>query len=790
MVPNLSTAQAAKLLDQYGPNKLPEEKLTSPLILFINQFKNLFSLMLVAAVILSFILGNAIDGILILIILILNSGLGFWQEYKASREIKALKNYEPPKSRVIRDGKEQEILSENLVPGDIVVLGAGDKIPADGIITDGYELSVNESSLTGESIPVIKSTHNKNKDVYLGTWIISGGGEIKITATGSNTRFGKIATSLESMGEEQTPLEKSLGRLAVKISILIFSVAVLTSVLGIIQGIALLNVFLNSLALIIAAVPEGLPAIITVLLAIGARRMYHRKSLIRKMDSIENLGTTDIICIDKTGTITKNEMTVRQVELKDKNALDAFIKTAVLCNTASLVRKEKDNSYDILGDTMEGALLIWADKQGAEIESFKTGIKKIKEFPFDSKRKMMSVLVEEKGKALLLTKGAPEEVLNICKLSEKEKEELTADYEEMAKQGLRLLAFAYKEYSNKKIPDDPEKDLQFLGFVGIADEPREEALVSIEKARRAGIEIVMITGDNELTAKVIGEEVGLLKKGDEIITGEQLDKLSDQELKERIEKIRIYARTTPEHKLRIVKNFQELGKIVAVTGDGVNDSLALKKAEVGISMGITGTDVAKESSDIIILDDNLSTIIEAIEQGRLIYGNIVKVVRFLLTGNLSEVLLILIVTLMGFPVPLLPAQILWINFVTDGLPAISLAADKSTGKEMHEPPRGKDHSLFNFSTLKFVSFFGFLISIASVIAFLVGFNSGGIDSARSLSFTTMIVSQMAFVVLVIRRGSPILSNKYLIASVILVLLFQLIILIFQPLGEVFQLSSS
>lgn len=788
MIKSISSLEAERLLKIHGLNKLPDPKSSSLLTLLFAQFKNLFSTMLVVAVILSFAVGDFIDGYLILVILLLNAGLGFWQEYKASREISLLRNYEPPKSRVIRDGEEAEVLSETLVPGDIVILEAGNKIPADGILIEGYGVAVNESSLTGESVPAGKSAKDNN-ELFLGTWITNGKGRMEVTATGKNTRFGKIALNLGNILEEKTPLELALNRLAIRVTLLIISITLLLAILTIIQGTKIFDVFLSSIALIIAAVPEGLPAIITVLLAIGARRMYHRKSLIRKMDSIENLGTTDVICIDKTGTITKNEMAVRKFELRNKNNIEDLIKTAVICNTASLVKKEKDNSFDILGDNMEGALLVWANNQGAQIDSLKNGIKRLKDFPFDSKRKMMSVLVEKDGKTELLAKGAPEIILELCDLSDKEKQELTGDYEDMAKQGLRILALACRDFSGKKLPDELEQDLEFLGFVGIADEPREEAKASIEKARRAGIEIVMITGDNELTAKVIGEEVGLMQKGDEIITGEQLDKLSNQELKERLDKIRIYARTTPEHKLRIVKNFQELGKMVAVTGDGVNDSLALKKAEVGISMGITGTDVAKEASDIIILDDNLSTIVEAIEQGRLIYGNIVKVVRFLLTGNLSEVLLILIITLMGYPVPLLPAQILWINFVTDGLPAISLAADKSTGKEMKDMLKGKDRSLFNIQTLKFVSFFGLFISLVSVASFVIGFNSGGIDLARSYAFTTMIVSQMAFVVLVIRRGSPILSNKYLIASVILVLLFQLIILIFQPLGEAFQLSS-
>lgn len=787
MIKSISSLEAERLLKIHGLNKLPDPKSSSLLTLLFAQFKNLFSTMLVVAVILSFAVGDFIDGYLILVILLLNAGLGFWQEYKASREISLLRNYEPPKSRVIRDGEEAEVLSETLVPGDIVILEAGNKIPADGILIEGYGVAVNESSLTGESVPAGKSAKDNN-ELFLGTWITNGKGRMEVTATGKNTRFGKIALNLGNILEEKTPLELALNRLAIRVTLLIISITLLLAILTIIQGTKIFDVFLSSIALIIAAVPEGLPAIITVLLAIGVRRMYQKKSLVRKMSSIESLGTTDVICIDKTGTITTNQMSVRKVELFDDTKLYEFIRTAIVCNTASLVAKEGDG-FDILGDTMEGAMLLWSHSKEANIDDLRFDNKIVREIPFDSKRKMMSVLVEKDGKTELLAKGAPEIILELCDLSDKEKQELTGDYEDMAKQGLRILALACRDFSGKKLPDELEQDLEFLGFVGIADEPREEAKASIEKARRAGIEIVMITGDNELTAKVIGEEVGLMQKGDEIITGEQLDKLSNQELKERLDKIRIYARTTPEHKLRIVKNFQELGKMVAVTGDGVNDSLALKKAEVGISMGITGTDVAKEASDIIILDDNLSTIVEAIEQGRLIYGNIVKVVRFLLTGNLSEVLLILIITLMGYPVPLLPAQILWINFVTDGLPAISLAADKSTGKEMKDMLKGKDRSLFNIQTLKFVSFFGLFISLVSVASFVIGFNSGGIDLARSYAFTTMIVSQMAFVVLVIRRGSPILSNKYLIASVILVLLFQLIILIFQPLGEAFQLSS-
>ncbi len=785
MKEGLTTQQAQDLLQKFGPNKIPAEKQKSALSLLASQFKNIFSLMLSAAVVLSFVIGDALDAFLILIILVLNGFLGFWQEYKATREISALRSLESPQSRVVRDGKEIEIPSNKLVPGDIVIISAGDKIPADATLIEGYEIRVNESSLTGESNPVNKSVNSKNNEVFLGTWLTNGEGKIKITKTGKSTRFGSIAKSLEGITEEETPLEISLNNLAIKISILIFGIAGFISIFGILRGERLLDVFFNSVALIIAAVPEGLPAIITVLLAFGARRMYKKKSLVRRMSSIENLGTTDVILIDKTGTITKNEMALRNVELKNEEDRKKFIEVSVLCNAATLVAKEADSSsFDILGDNMEGALLVWAQKHGAKIDDMREQFKKIKEIPFDSKRKMMSVLVKRDNKFSLLSKGAPSVIFGISKLTDKEKRELENDTKKMAEKGLRVLAFAYKDLSGKSQTADLEHGLTFLGLGGIADEPRPEAKEAIEKARAAGIEIIMVTGDNALTAKAISEEVGLLKKEDEVITGAQLDELDDNQLRQRLSRIRIYARVNPEHKLRLVEAFQKIGKVVAVTGDGVNDSLALKKAQVGVSMGITGTDVAKESADIIILDDNLSTIVAAIEQGRLIFRNIVKVIRFLLTGNLSEVLLILIVTLLGFPTPLLPAQILWINFVTDGLPAISLAADKPTGNLLNTP-KGGGHSLFDLKMLKFISFFGILMGLVSVGAFIISYNFAGLEYGRKVTFSIMIVSQMAFLLFVIRRKQSITSNKYVLLSVVLVLIFQALILTIPPLQDLF-----
>ncbi len=781
-IKSLTSEEHKKLLSEFGLNKLPEKKTKSSFRLFLNQFQNLFSFMLIIAASLSFLVGDFIDGYLILIILTLNAGLGFWQEYKASHELRLLKNYEPPMSRVIRNGIEEEIPSETLVPGDVVILEAGGKIPADGKLIEGYEVAANESALTGESIPVGKNILENNM-LFLGTWMANGTGKMQVISTGSNTKFGRIALNLDNILEEKTPLEIDLNKLAVKITLLIFSIAVILAIITYLQGVKAIDVFLGSIALIIAAVPEGLPAIITVLLAIGIRNMYKKKSLVRKMSSIENLGTTDIICIDKTGTITTNEMAVRKTDVERIN-IQEFKKCAVLCNTASLVLKEADG-WDILGDTMEGAILLWSNNNGVKIDTLRFENRKIREIPFDSKRKMMSVFVENGKDVTLYAKGAPEVIIPLCNLTQKEINNYEKSYMQMASDGLRVLALAIKNGVNEERAEKEESSLTFLGLIGIADEPRPEAKTTIETARRAGIEIVMITGDNELTAKSVGKEVGLLLKNDEVITGKELDSLSDNELKDRLNKIRIYARTTPEHKLRIVSAFQNIGKVVTVTGDGVNDSLALKKAHIGIAMGKTGTDVAKEAADIIILDDNLSTIVTAVEHGRLIYSNIIKVVRFLLTWNLSEVLLIAVVIFLGFPVPLLPAQILWINFVTDGVPAISLAGDKSTKKEMLLPPRGKAHALFNLNTLSFISFFGLLISILSIIGFVYGINSHGLEYARRISFTIMIVSQMAFLIFIIRRGYSILSNKYLLLSVFLVLAIQFLILTFSPLQLIF-----
>lgn len=780
MQKGLTPQQAKTYLNTYGLNQLPEKSTVNSLHLFANQFKNMFSFILAFATLLSFLIGDHIDGYLIGTILLLNTALGFWQEYKASKELEALRKLEVATSRVIRGGEEIEISSKELVPGDIVLLESGDKIPADGIIIEAYDISVNESSLTGESLPVVKSTDKKDNSVYFGTTVSFGRAKMQVTKTGASTKFGKITLVLADVKEEPTPLETSLNNLAKKIGIGAILISLFMFGFRFMQGEPVFDVLFSSIALMVAIVPEGFPAIITVLLALGIRRMYQRKTLVRRMSAVESLGATNIICVDKTGTLTMNKMSVAKTVI-DKNEFKSATYAAVICNSASLAIRENHGSFDILGDTTEGALLLWAKDNNVDIDSLRSSGKIIKEIPFDLKRRRMTVLWQDKdGISVVYSKGAPEAILPLCQLSEKRYKELEKEYKNLASKGFRVLAIASKNISS--VNENIENNLHFLGLVGIADMPHPQAMETIAKARNAGIEVVMITGDNELTAKSIAEAVGLLKEGDEIITGEQLDMLTDSELTQRLEKIRIFARVIPEHKLRIVQKYQEMGKVVAVTGDGVNDALALKQAQVGIAMGKTGTDVAKESADIIITDDNLATIVSAIEQGRIIYNNILKIVKFLMAGNLSEMLTIVLITFAGYPAPLLPVQILWINFVSDGLPALSLAADQSAKGVMQNPSRGNSQAILNYKSLRFILVAGSLIALLNILLFLYAFHAYELQTARIVVFTSIVFSQMFFIFFV-RGFREATSNKYLLGSVALVIIMQLLIL-FLPFFQV------
>lgn len=767
----LTSQQVEHLLGQYGLNELPSKKGSNSLKLLLNQFNSVFSYLLLGAAFLAFFIGDPLDGLLILAIFLLNIGLGFWQEYKASRELEALRKLEVLNTRVLRDGAEQRIPASRLVPGDIVILEPGDKIPADGKILQALSLSVNESSLTGESLPVMKSDKAQESSLFFGTSVVSGRGKFLITATGSNTKFGRIALSLSSLEEEKTPLEITLADLGKKLGLIAVTLAVVTLAIRLAQGFSFFEVLFLSVALMVAAVPEGLPAVVTIILALGISKMYRKKTLVRKMVAVESLGAATVICTDKTGTLTKNQMEVTEVLTSQKEEL---LKCSVLCNSSSLVLKE-DNNFDVLGDTTEGSLLVWAKKEGADIDLLRNEGGLVDEIPFSLKKRMMSVVWKRNGKMEYYSKGAPEQIIANSNLSESEKQKWMEDAQKLSIKGLRVIACAKGK---------PEK-LEFLGLIGISDPPRAEAFEAVQKAKQAGIKVVMITGDNELTARTIACQVGLMDEGDEIITGIQLDELSDEELVNRLSKIKVFARSLPEQKLRIIKAYQNMGEVVAVTGDGVNDSLALKQAQIGVSMGITGTDVAKEASDIVLMDDNFASLIVAIEQGRLIYSNISKVVKFLLAGNLSEILLIVGAVILGLPTPLLPAQILWVNFVTDGLPSLALGMDNASVHLMKAPPRGNVKLLDN-KFLSFVTLSAVVIGGLTLVVFFFALQMVGLQFARYITFSLVVVSQMTLI-FIIRKHHSILSNKYLLLSVAFVLFMQFLIMFFPPLKQLFKL---
>ena len=765
----LTTTEAKEAVSTFGLNQLPKKGGPSFFGLLLRQIKNPLSVLLIGAVVISAAIGDNVDAGLISLILVLNTALGFWQEFKASKELEALKSFEVNFSRVMRDGKEVELPSSEIVPGDVVVLESGDKVPADGQILKSYALQVNESILTGESLPVVKGEKVNENLLFFGTTIVSGRVTYKVLQTGIKTKFGSIAQNLTEIEDDQTPLEKALSTLSRGIGLGAVAIAGVIFVLRIQQGFEVSEMIITSIALMVAIVPEGLPAVVTIILALGVRKIYQKKALVRKMIAVESLGAATIICTDKTGTLTKNEMRVKEVKVVD-HLENELLKCAVLCNSANLVVKEDGGSFDILGDTTEGALLLWGKDKGIDIDLMRSEGKLVEEIPFSLKTRKMTVFWENSGK-VEYTKGAPEVVILESNLSEEDRKKWDAEYQKLAKKGLRVLGFS--------------KDRKFLGLIGIADEVRPEVAEAIKLTNQAGIRVVMVTGDNELTAKAIGEEIGLLKMGDEVLTGAQILDLSDEQFEQRISKVRIFARITPELKLKIVKTYQKLGEVVAVTGDGVNDSLALKQAEVGVSMGKIGSDVAKEASDIILLDDNFATLVTAVQQGRLIYNNILKVVKFLLAGNLSEVILIALAVVFGLPTPLLATQILWINFVTDGLPALALGFDSPSENIMKEPPRASSN-LLNGPVIKFILLGGLSIGIVCTLTFYFVNIYFGVDIARAATFSLLVFLQM-FLPFIMRRHHSITSNKKLLWAVIFVLITQLLILTVPTLQKLFKI---
>ncbi|MDP2601642.1 MAG: calcium-translocating P-type ATPase, PMCA-type [Deltaproteobacteria bacterium] len=742
----LAAEEAKRRLEKYGYNELAAEEKTSPYTLFINQFKNTLIIILLVATVLSALVGELVDAGIIVVIVLFCAVLGFIQEYRAERALDALKKMLTPSITVLRGGKENEVLAKELVPGDILLLEAGDKIPTDGRLSEIHSLQCDEAPLTGESFPVEKALSalpvdvpvgDRKNMVFTGTSVTYGRGKAVVTATGVNTEFGKIAAELVSVSQEKTPLEKRteeigkwLGIIASVICVLVVGASIVReSMVGKLDIQFTLTMLMFAIALAVAAVPEALAAIVTGVLAIGMHEMAKQNALIRRMPAVETLGCTTVICSDKTGTLTKGEMTVRRVfsggnvtevsgvgyapqgefnsSLNDPS-LNTLLKGGVLCNDSTLA--EDGGKWSVRGDPTEGALVVLAAKAGVDHEETKQQNARINEFPFSSDRKRMTTIHRmEDGKIRAFVKGAPEVILDRCSsllngnetmtLGSTQREGILKANEEMANDALRVLAIAYKDLpeADGHGEDLVEEKLVFVGLVGMMDPPRAEAIDAVKVCREVQIRPIMITGDHKLTAVAIAKEIGIYREGDLVLTGDELNKMEDKEFEAIVDKITVYARVSPLDKLKIVRAWKNRGEIVAMTGDGVNDAPALKHADIGIAMGITGTEVAKEAADMVLSDDNFATIVRAIERGRWIYDNIKKYLTYLLRANITEVVVLGgVVVFMGAEyLPLLPAAILYINLATDGLPALALGVAPPDPDIMRKPPRNPRESVFS-----------------------------------------------------------------------------------------------
>ncbi|AKB12369.1 Cation-transporting ATPase, E1-E2 family [Methanosarcina thermophila TM-1] len=781
----LSSGEAKNRLEKYGKNELKEEEKTSVVKLFLSQFKSFLIIILIAAALVSAFLGELIDAFVILFTVFLAGVLGFVQEYRAEESIKLLKALTSPEALVIRDGKEVKIPSSLLVPGDILVLQAGDRIPADARLLEALSLEIDESSLTGESIPVGKCTDifptetpqpDRKNMVYTGTSVTYGRGKAVVTATGMNTAFGKLAGLLGEIERERTPLQEKLDQFGRWLGTATLIVVAFVAILGIFQGFDPFEMFLWGVALAVAAIPEALPAVVTVGLALGVRRMVKRHALIRRLPSVETLGSTNIICTDKTGTLTQNKMTVEKVYVNGtllsvtgegyKPAGDFFngdkpvsedvhlhrlLIAGALCNDAGLF--EENGVWDITGDPTEGALVVVAAKEGIWKTALEEKHRRKGEVPFSSERKMMTTLNFSEDGTYAYSKGAPEVILSSCtkiflggreeELTSERKQEILNVVNDMANLTLRVMGFAYRKVSEDTLAEDAEKEMVFAGLMGMRDLPREEVKTAIATCTSAGIRTVMITGDHKTTAFAIAKELGIFREGDLVLTGVELDALDNKEFEEIVEKVSVYARVYPEHKLRVVEALKKKGYIVAMTGDGVNDAPALKAADMGIAMGITGTDVSKEASSMILTDDNFASIVSAVEEGRNILKNIKNFIAYGLTCHIGLVLIVLVGVLAWQTLPVIAVQILWINLITDGLPPMALSLEAPDRGLMKQKPAKAKEGLVSKRMIIASLGLGLLIAIQSlgVLYWALG-NGTPLPKIQTLIFTLVVVSLM------------------------------------------------
>lgn len=834
----LSDKQVEQRRKQYGENLLASQQHTSKWLTFIKQFQDFMVLVLLAATLIAGLLGEFVDAIAIMVIVLVNGFIGFFQEQKAEKSLEKLKELSAPMANVFRDGKWEKISSRDVVVGDIVKIVSGDRIPADIRVIKSNSMETEESALTGESLPVMKHASAIVKDDleaqdqanmgFMGTMVTRGSGTGIVVGTGMETVMGQIASLMVQTEKQVTPLERRLAELGKILIILALILTALVVVLGVFQGHPVYHMFLAGVSLAVAAIPEGLPAIVTVALSLGVQRMIRKKAIVRKLSAVETLGCASVICSDKTGTMTENQMTVKEIYLNGKQLyvtgdgystqgdyffnqrkvnddfpnLNNMLLYGMLCNHAEL--QVKKGKYLVEGDPTDGALLVAARKMGLTHE---TGEKYrvIKEIPFDSNRKRMSVIVEdENDMRFLITKGAPDVLLPRSeylvddtgrqRLKQTDRERIDGAVSRMADNALRTIAVGMKPITKQDTLETEflERDLTFIGLYGLMDPPRKEVKSSIAECRQAGIKTVMITGDHVKTARAIARNLNLLPENGMVLEGHQLSKMSAADLGEVIEDTYVFARVTPEHKLKIVKAFQEKGYIVAMTGDGVNDAPAIKASDIGISMGQSGTDVTKEASSLILMDDNFATIKSAIQEGRNIYENIRKFIRYLLASNVGEILVMLFAMLLALPLPLVPVQILWVNLVTDGLPAMALGLDQSEDDVMRRGPRNSRESVFARGLGYKIISRGILIGVITLIAFIFTYqnNPENLVYAQTVAFTTLVMAQLIHV-FDCRSEKSVFSrnpfkNIYLVFAVLSSLLLLLVVIYWAPLQPVFH----
>lgn len=764
LISGLSTKEAERRIEQFGLNELQHKEKTSVMKIFLSQFNDFIVWVLIAATIISGIIGDKADALTILIIVIINAILGFVQEFRTEKSLEALKELAAPTCKVLRDSSIKIINSIYLTIGDIVILEAGDRIPADGDFVESSGLVIDESLLTGESVGVNKESHSKNSTGFMGTTIVKGKGILKVNSIGMKTEMGKIAHLLQNIEEEKSPLNQRLDSLGKVLVVICLVICAIVTVMGIIRGNDITEMFLLGVSLAVAAIPEGLAAIVTVALALGVSRMLKRNALVRKLPAVETLGCTSVICSDKTGTLTQNKMTVKEVYLNGKitdiekdNLTDytKLMKCLVYCNDCNYDFTKKKMSETLHGDPTELALINMFFKDVPKLEEYISKVHRVYDIPFDSTRKMMSVIMNENGKETCYVKGAPERLLDRCNyilennkikpFTYQKKKQVMDFISAMSSRALRCLATAYKEENlskNSKL----EENLIFIGVTGSIDPPRKEAGEAVLKCKLAGIKPIMITGDHQNTALAIAKSLNICNNDSQVMTGEQIENIDDKELEEKVNKIRVFARVSPSHKLRIVRAFKKNKNVVAMTGDGVNDAPAIKEADIGIAMGISGTDVTKEASSMILMDDDFSTIVAAVEEGRIIYDNIRKFIRYLLSCNLGEVLTMFLATVFYLPNPLSPIQILLVNLATDGLPAIALGVDPADSDIMRQMPRAKNESIFARGLVEKIVVRGTLIGLCTLLAFMVGrYYRMDLETCRTLALCTLVMSQLIHV---------------------------------------------